>query len=218
MTQKPANDRVRVRRSHERGCYDRQTIDAILDAGIVAHVGYVHDGSPVVTPTIHWRRGDYLYWHGSSASRYIRTGKGKDVCVTVTHFDGLVLALSAFHHSANYRSVMVFGVAEPILSESDKVDELEFFIEKLYPDRWRTLRPITRQELKATTILRLPLDVCSAKVRSGPPVNDPDDVAFLAWSGVLDVESRWSDPVSDGDTPADLSVPEHVARLAGQPL
>lgn len=180
-------ERTRVRRLHQRGAYDRATIDAILDATPMCHVGYLVDGRPAVTPTFHWREGDRVYWHGSAASRALRAAEGAEVCLTVSLLDGLVLARSAFHHSANYRSVMIFGRAEKVSDPELKTARLRAFLEGLYPGRWSTLRPITDQELKATTVLSLPIEEASAKIRSGPPVDDEEDYALPIWGGVLPI-------------------------------
>jgi uncharacterized protein len=181
-------DRTRVRRLPERGKYDRDTIYAILDAGLVAHVGYTIDGQPFVTPTACWREGDHLYWHGSAASRMLRAQAGGiPVCVTVTHIDGLVLARSGFHHSMNYRSVMAIGNAEIVEDEREKLAALRGFVERVVPGRWDVVRPPTPQELKATSVLRLRLDEVSAKVRTGPPKDDEEDYALPIWAGVVRV-------------------------------
>src|SRR5688500_10061583 len=163
------SDRTRVRRVPQRGVYERETVDAILDETLISHVGFVHEGQPVVIPTLHARLGDRLYRHGSAASRMLRTlQKGVPVCATATLVDGLVLARSAFHHSINYRSVVVFGRARPVEPEPERLRALELFTEKLVPGRWAEVRPPTKQELKGTKVLSLPLDEASAKVRSGP--------------------------------------------------
>jgi len=179
------SDRTRLRRVHERGHYDRETVAAILDAGALCHVGYVVDGQPYVTPTFHWRDGDSVYWHGSSASRALRASEGADVCLTVTHMDGLVLARSAFHHSANYRSVMVLGKARKLIDRGEKLAAMKAFVDKIFPGRWDELRPVSEQEIKATTILSMPLDEASAKVRTGGPVDDEPDYDLPIWAGQL---------------------------------
>ncbi len=188
------NDRHRVKRLHERGHYDRETIDQILDAGFVCNIGYMFDGSPYVTPTIYWRDGDNVYWHGSSASRMLCATKGADVCFTVTHVDGLVLARSSFHHSLNYRSVMMFGMAELLTNPAEKARQLELFVEQLYPGRWPALRSLTGQELKATTVLRLPISEASAKIRTGHPVDDEEDYGLPVWAGVIPLSTRMGTP------------------------
>ena len=168
MTERePPTDRTRVRRLPERGAYDRATIDAILDAMPVAHVGYSIDGQPFVTPTLQWREGDHVYWHGSAASRMLRVIDGAPVCLTVTLIDGMVLARSAFNHSMNYRSVMLLGKAHAVTDPAVKEARLRTFVESQFPGRWDMLRPVTAQELKGTTVLGMPIDECSAKIRSG---------------------------------------------------
>lgn len=181
----------------KRAHYDRETVHAALDAGVICHVGYVIDGQPYVTPTCHWRHGDRLYWHGSSASRMLRHLKqGVRACVTVTHFDGLVLARSGFHHSINYRSVMAFGRAR-LVPDDAKLAALEDFVERLFPGRWNELRPPTAQEIKATTVVWMDLEEVSAKIRTGPPIDDEEDYALPVWAGVLPVSSMPGAPVPD---------------------
>jgi nitroimidazol reductase NimA-like FMN-containing flavoprotein (pyridoxamine 5'-phosphate oxidase superfamily) len=178
--------RTRVRRVPNRADYTRETIDAILDEALVAHLGFSVDGQPYVIPTLHARVGDIVYVHGSSASRMIRslTG-GLPACLTVTLVDGLVLARSAFHHSMNYRSVVVLGEARPVEGVDERLAALEAFTERLVPGRWDEVRPPTAQELKGTRVLALDLDEASAKVRTGPPVDDDEDYALDVWAGVV---------------------------------
>ena len=211
------NPRTRVKRLHERGHYDRETVYGILDAGVVCHVGYVIDGQPYVTPTSYWRHGDRLYWHGSSASRMLRHLKGEvPVCVEVTHFDGFVLARSGFHHSINYRSVMAFGRAQ-LVSDDDKLGALEAFVERLFPGRWSELRPPTAQEIKATTVLRMVLHEVSDKVRTGPPQDDEDDYALPIWAGVLPLESRLGAPQPDPRLQPDIPLPSSLQDAPAAP-
>jgi hypothetical protein len=182
-----ATDRTRVRREPKRGHYDRETIDAILDEGLYCHLGFVADGQPYVVPTLHARVGDLLFVHGSSASRMLRhAASGAPMCATVTLLDGLVLAKSVFNHSLNYRSVIVLGDATQ-LADDDKLEALRVFTERVAPGRWEEARQPTATELKATTILSLPLTEASAKVRSGPPEDEPEDVDLPVWSGVVPV-------------------------------
>lgn len=206
---------TRVRRLPERGRYDRDSLYAILDAGFVCHVGHVVDGRPVVIPTAYWREGDHLYFHGSSASRMLRTlsGEGIPCCVTVTHVDGLVLARSAFHHSVNYRSAMIFGTAEPVTEEDRKHAALRAFVERLVPGRWDTLRPMTDQEMKATTVLRIGLDETSAKVRNGPPRDDEEDYDLPIWAGVLPLATMVGAPQADPRLASGIEVPAHVSGV-----
>jgi nitroimidazol reductase NimA-like FMN-containing flavoprotein (pyridoxamine 5'-phosphate oxidase superfamily) len=184
-----------VRREPQRGRYDRETIDAILDEALVCHLGFVHDGQPYVIPTLFARLGDAVFIHGSSASRMLRTlAGGVDCCLTVTLIDGLVLARSVFNHSVNYRSVVILGRAEPV---EDKEPALHAFTEKLLPGRWDEVRAPTPTELKATSVLRLSLDEASAKLRDGPPKDDEGDYDWPVWAGVIPIESRWGEPVAD---------------------
>src|SRR5580692_12917648 len=160
--------RTRVKRHPERAHYDRETVFAILDSALMCHIGYVIDGKPYVTPTLFWREGERLYWHGSSASRMLRTqAKGIPVCVTVSHVDALILARSAFRHSLNYRAVMAFGTASIVDDPAEKEAGLNAFIERIYPGRTGYMRPIAPQELKATSLMGMTIDNASAKIRSG---------------------------------------------------
>jgi uncharacterized protein len=190
--------RTRVRRLHERGRYDRKTVYAILDAALLCHVGYVIDGLPYVTPTLFWREGERLYWHGSSASRMLRQqSAGIPVCVTVSHVDGLVVARSGFHHSLNYRAVMAFGTAEIVADDQIKAAGLNAFVERLYPGRNGQIRPILPQELKATTLMSMVIEEVSAKVRAGGPVDDEGDYALDCWAGVIPIEARVGAAIPD---------------------
>lgn len=194
----PPTKRTRVKRLPKRGRYDRETVHAILDAGVIAHVGYVIDGAPYVTPTSYWRHEDRVYWHGSSASRMLRTIEGgSPVCFTVSHLDGFVMARSGFHHSINYRAVMAFGMARKVTGDEEKLKSLEDFSERLFPGRWAGLRPVNKQELKATTVLAMDLKECSAKVRTGPPVDDEEDYALPIWAGVVPVHTTVGEPIDD---------------------
>ena len=210
---------TKVKRLPERGRYDRETVHAILDAGFLCHVGYVIDGSPVVTPTSYWREGEHVYFHGSAASRMLRAlpGPGVRCCLTVTHVDGLVLARSAFHHSVNYRSVMLFGQAEPVEDDGAKRRALAAFVERLYPGRWDTLRPMTDQELRGTTVLRLELAEASAKVRTGPPKDDEEDYQLSIWAGLIPLSTRVEPPVADPRLAPGVGVPAHVTAFAIAP-
>ena len=214
MTSSPPSARTRVRRVHERAAYDRDTLYAVLDAGMLCHVGYMFDGYPVVTPTLYWREGDAIYWHGSSASRALRASQDLEVCLTVTHLDGLVLARSAFHHSANYRSAMLFGTARLVTGDEEKLARLKAMMEGLYPDRWDSLRSVSAQELKATRILWMAIDEASVKIRAGDPVDDEEDMGDDVWAGVvpfrLSFDPAIPDPVTDA---AGQSVPLLTDRL-----
>ncbi len=198
METKAPTDFTRLRRMHERGHYDRDSVHAILDAAPTCHVGHIIKDRPVVIPTLHWREGDAVYWHGSAASRMLRANAaGGEVCLTATILDGYVLARSGFHHSINYRSVMCFGTPRLITDDDEKLASLKAFMDRLFPGRWDALRPVNAQELKATSILWMPLTEASAKVRSGPPGDDPEDVTWPIWGGVLPVQASAGAPQPD---------------------
>ncbi|MDO8984507.1 pyridoxamine 5'-phosphate oxidase family protein [Cypionkella sp.] len=207
---KAPSDRSRARRMHEKAAYDRATIDAILDAMPVAHVGYVKDGAPIVIPTLQWRIGDHIYWHGSSASRTQRTAKDAQVCVTVTLTDAMVLARSGLEHSVNFRAVMVFGEARAVTNVREKAEVLKAMMEQMFPGRWDQLRPMTKQELKATAILTLPLTEASAKIGSGMPTDPPEDLGTPVWAGILPIQLTMGQPVPDPNLSPDMAVPAHV--------
>jgi nitroimidazol reductase NimA-like FMN-containing flavoprotein (pyridoxamine 5'-phosphate oxidase superfamily) len=196
-------------RNPNRAGYDRDVVNAIIDATPLCHVSYIIDGRPYVTPTLQWREGDTIFWHGSSASRFLRQIVGKEVCMAITHFDGFVLARSSFHHSINYRSVMLFGEATKI-EDSEKNALLDSFVENLIPGRLETLRQMTDQEAKATTVFSMPIDEGSAKVRTGPPVDDDEDYALPIWAGVLPISQVLHDPVPDPKNLSGLEVPQHI--------
>lgn len=202
--------RTRARRLHDKAAYDRAVIDAILDAMPVAHLGHIVDGFPVVTPTLQWREGDRVYWHGSSASRMQKRATGAEVCLTVTLLDGMVLARSGLEHSVNYRSVMVFGQAEVLEGAQAKATHLRRMMEQMFPGRWDALRPITAQELKATRILSLPLTEASAKISAGPPADPPEDRAWPVWAGVLPIRLTVGAPEPAPDLVPGLPVPDHA--------
>ncbi len=207
------SERARVKRLHERGAYDRETINTILDAWPIAHVGYIFNAHPYVTPTMQWREGDEVFWHGSSASRMLETCEEADVCLTVTIIDAFVMARSAFHHSANYRSVMVMGKARKVKDPNEKVMRLRNFVNGLYPGRWDMLRPVTAQELKATTVLAMKLDEASAKVRKGQPIDDEEDYALPIWAGLIPVELKVLDAIPDPRSLKGVEMPAHVKNF-----
>ena len=206
--------RTKVRRLPDRAKYDRETIHAILDEALICHVGFSIEGQPFVIPTIHWRDGDTLYFHGSAASRMLRTLRGGvDACVTVTLLDGLVLARSAFHHSMNYRSVVVFGNAREVTDRDEKLRALDRLVEHITPDRAAAVRPPNENELRQTLVLALPLHEASAKIRTGPPVDDEEDYALDAWAGVVPLRLAAGAPISDPRLPAGIEIPDHVREL-----
>jgi uncharacterized protein len=205
-------DRTKLRRAPARGAHDREVVDAILDEALVAHLGFVHDGRPAVIPTLLARVGDEVYVHGSAASRAIRTLEGGiEACLEVTLVDGIVLARSAFHHSMNYRSVVLYGTARPVTGDAGLNAALEAFTEKLIPGRWADVRPPSRQELKGTAVLALPITEGSAKVRQGPPLDDDEDYALDVWAGVLPLEQRRLAPEPDPQLRPGIAVPAYLA-------
>jgi nitroimidazol reductase NimA-like FMN-containing flavoprotein (pyridoxamine 5'-phosphate oxidase superfamily) len=208
-------DRTAARRLPQRASYERETVYKILDAGFVCHVGFVVDGQPFVIPTAYGRAGDVLYLHGSRASRMLKTlGAGVETCVEVTHVDGLVLARSAFHHSINYRSVVVFGRAEVVEDAAEKLKALRAFTEHLIRGRWDEVRAPDERELAATLVLRLPLAEASAKVRTGPPVDDEEDLSLPVWAGVLPLRTMADEPLNDPQLGEDVAVSRIVAEHA----
>ena len=216
MDQLPRTERTTLRRLPNRGVQDRGLIHAILDEGLICHVGFVVDGQPFVIPTIHVRVGEHLYVHGSPASRMLKTlGQGVEVCVTVTLVDGLVLARSAFHHSMNYRSVVLFGTARAVESQDDKLRILRALSEHLVPGRWQEVRSPSAAELKSTLVLSLPIGEASAKVRTGPPVDDEPDYELPVWAGVLPLRVTAGEPVPDQRLRPEVAPPSHVSGYAG---
>ena len=215
MTKSSASpsQRTRLKRGHERGDYKKETIHDILKAMPLCHVSYILDGAPVVTPTFQWREGDHVYWHGSSASRMIRKSADTDVCMAVTILDGMVMARSAFHHSVNYRSVMLFGKASVFDDPEIAAKRLEGMIESLYPGRWDLLRPMTDKELKATTVLSMPIDEASAKIRAGQPIDDDEDYELPIWAGVVPVQLNVGAPINDPRNLEGVTTPSHATEF-----
>ena len=207
--------RTTLRRLPARGHFDRATANAILDEALVCHVGFVSDGQPFVIPTIHARAGDHVFVHGSAASRMLKTLQGGvPVCLTATLLDGLVLARSAFHHSMNYRSVVVLGDAQAVTDEREKWDALHAIVEHVAPGRWSEVREPSAKELAATLVLRLPIEEASAKVRTGPPLDDEEDYALECWAGVLPLRLTPGTPEPDPRRPAGRPLPGSVTRYA----
>lgn len=210
-------DRNQVRRIPARGAYDRGTINAVLDAGCLCHVGFVVDGQPYVIPTLYGCKGDDVYLHGSAASRMLRSlAEGIRVCLTVTHVDGLVLARSAFHHSMNYRSAVLFGIAVEVDGE-EKEEGLRVISEQVLAGRWEEARPPLPQELKATSVLKLQVESASAKIRTGPPKDEPEDYSLPIWAGVLPLHVRYGEPQPDPELSAGIDLPGSVTRARQRP-
>jgi uncharacterized protein len=209
----PASDRVRLRRRRERGNYDRAVIDAVLDEALIAHLGIAgEDGQPLVIPTLHARCGDVVYLHGSTASRTLRAlAVGAPACLTVSLLDGLVLARSAMHHSANYRSVMLLGRARSVQEPAEKLAAFEAIVEHIVPQRWHDVRAPTANELKATAVLAIGIDEASAKIRTGPPVDDEEDYSLPAWAGVIGLGMAAETLEPDPRLEAGIAPPSYVS-------
>jgi uncharacterized protein len=206
--------RTRVVREPQRAVYDREACYRILDEALVCHVGFAADGQPFVIPTLFARVGDAIYFHGSAASRMLRhAGGGANVCLTVTLVDGMVLARSVFNHSMNYRSVVALGVAAPVTDAGEKREALHAFTEKVLPGRWGDARVPTEKELLATSILKLPLDEMSAKVRTGPVIDDEDDYSLPVWAGVMPLHTCAGEPERDDRCDASIPVPEYLREF-----
>jgi uncharacterized protein len=198
MTELAVTERTRVRRLAKRGSYDVATIHAILDEALICHVGFVAAGKPVVIPTIHWRDGDRLYVHGSAASHMLRNLRdGVDACVTVTLLDGLVLARSAFHHSMNYRSVVIFAKATEVTDREEKLRALDKLVEHIVPGRSAEVRAPNESELRQTLVLALPIEEASAKIRTGGPIDDDEDYALPVWAGVVPMRLTRGEAIED---------------------
>ena len=209
----PQTDRTKLKRLPKRGHFDRETVYTILDEGFICHVGFAVDGQPFVIPTGYARVDDKLYIHGSQASRMLRSlSNGLDACVTVTIVDGLVLARSAFHHSINYRSVLVFGRATLVDDPTEKVAALVALSEHIVPGRWADVREPNEQEMIQTTVLCLSLEEASAKVRTGPPLDDEEDYALRMWAGVIPLKLIAEQPINDPRLPAEIPVPDYAAH------
>ena len=207
--------RTRVVREPQRAVYDRDVLNRILDEGFICHVGFVLDGQPFVIPTSYGRHEDVLYIHGSAASRMLRNVSGGiPVCVTVTLLDGLVLARSIFNHSMNYRSVVVLGTGTAIEDREEKLAALRLLSEHIVPGRWREARQPNEKELKATTVIRVPIREFSAKVREGPVIDDEEDYAFPVWAGVLPLNVVKGDPIRDSRMPERIDVPDYVKNYS----
>jgi uncharacterized protein len=209
--------RTKVRRLPKRASYDKLAVHAILDEGFVCHIGFALDEQPYVIPTIYVRAGDTLYVHGSAASRMLRSlTRGVPVCVTVTLLDGLVLARSAFHHSINYRSVVVIGTARLIDDADEKMRALQSITDHVVPGRWNEVRWPNALELKQTSVLALPLTELSAKIRSGPPLDDDVDYSLPVWAGVVPVCTRLGTPTDDGRVLPEVAAidPARIRRFA----
>ncbi len=215
MTTFTPTERTTLKRLPKRGEYDHAAVHQILDEAFICHVGFVADGKPVVIPTSYARIGAALYIHGSAASRMLRSlEEGIEVCVTVTLIDGLVLARSAFHHSINYRSVVIFGDAEVVNDPDEKINALHAFTDQVVPGRWEEVRLPTESELQATLVLKLPLVEVSAKVRTGPPIDDEEDYELAVWAGVVPLKLTAGTPVNDDRLTTGIEAPDYARNYA----
>ena len=211
----PKTAQNKVRRIPKRGAYDKATVYAIVDDALICHVGMVEGDRPFVIPTIHARQGDNILIHGATTSRMLNyIAAGRELCITVTHLDGLVLARSAFHHSMNYRSAVLFGKGELVEDSAEKMEALRLFTEKLIPNRWDDARQPNAKELKATSIVRIPIELASAKVRTGPPGDDDEDYALDVWAGVLPIRTVFGQFEADEKLKAGVAIPEYLTRYA----
>ncbi|MBV9073254.1 MAG: pyridoxamine 5'-phosphate oxidase family protein [Acidobacteria bacterium] len=209
--------RTTVRRLPERGRYERDEIYNVLDAGFICHVGFCADGQPYVVPTSYWRKGDTVYFHGSSASRMLRNLSAEiPMCLTATHVDGLVLARSGFHHSVNYRSVMILGNAALVADNDEKYNALKDFVDYVLPGRWPEIRWPNEQEMKATSVLRLPISEASVKVRTGDPKDDPEDLDMDVWAGVVPLHTVAGQPVPSKDLKHGVPLPDYAKAYKGR--
>lgn len=212
---KPASEAVQVKRGLNRATYEDTQVNEILDAGWLCHMGTIRDAKPVVIPMFYVRDGDSILVHGAPASGFVRRGRGNEVCVTVTHLDGLVLARSAFHHSVNYRSVVIIGEAVLIDDSDEKERALELFIDQLVPGRQAQVRPTTLKESRATHVLRISLDQASAKVRTGGPIDDEPDYDYDVWAGVVPLDQTLGRPVADSRLKEGVDLPDNLKTFTG---
>ncbi len=210
-----ATERTQLRRHSERGKTEHADLLAVLDAGMICHLGVVLNGAPLVLPTAYGRIGDTLYLHGSSANRSLHAADGREVCVTVTHLDGLVCARSVFSHSVNYRCAVVFGTARVVTGEAERLAGLRAVTEQLIPGRWDAVRSPTRKELAATSVLAVSLGEASVKVRTGPPGDEPEDLDLPVWAGVLPMATSFGEPQPDPALPPGITAPDHIRARAG---
>lgn len=206
----PITPRSKVKRVNKRGHYDRQTIYRILDTWPLCSVAYVIEGKPYLTPTLQWRQGNHVYWHGSSASRFLRQASGQQVSLNVAILDGFVMARSAFHHSTNYRSVTLFGEAEILTDNHAKEQAMKAMFDQFWPGRWDALRPVHAQELKATSVLRMDIAEGAAKIRVGMPVDDDEDYELPIWAGVIPMRYGLEAPQNDPQNIAGVATPQHI--------
>lgn len=213
MPTAPPTPRTTVRRKPGRGVYDRETIEAILDEGFLCNVAVVVEGRPLVIPTAYARGGEWILLHGARNNAMLRAVLQGEACISVTLLDGLVLARSVLHHSMNYRSVVLFGQGEEITDRDEKFEAMRVIVEQIIPGRWEDARLPSDAEVEATLVIKFPIEECSAKIRTGPPIDDDADMSLPVWAGVLPVQPAWKKPEPDPQLPAGIPVPEYVAKL-----
>ena len=213
MSELAPTPRTRLKRRPQRGRFDRAAIDAILDEGFVCHVGFVHQGKACVVPTVYARAGDWIVLHGAQANRMMRSlcEPGNDACVTVTHVDGLVLARSAFHHSVNYRSVILYGQAEEVRDAAEKYEALRRVVEQVAQGRWKDVREPNLEEFQKTLVVRIPIAEGSAKIRCDGVIDDAEDLALGCWAGLVPIETRFGEPVADPQLARGVELPAYLA-------
>ena len=217
MTEYKPTEVSRVRRVPKRGFYDKETIYRIVDDALICHVGFVQEGRPFVIPTMHARRDDEILLHGATTSRLIRhVQAGHEVCLTMTHLDAIVLARSVFSHSLNYRSAVLFGRGYLVEGDEETMAALEHFTERLMPGRWADARSPNRKELKATAVVAVPIEMASAKVRSGPPGDEEEDYALPVWAGVLPIVQKVGPPEADGRLAEEIALPDYLVKYLAE--
>lgn len=203
----------RVRRMPQRGIYERNSINSIIDNNPICHVSFVVDNEPIIIPMAHWRDGNYLYIHGAKKGRIISSCMGASVCIAITSFDGFVLARSAYNHSMNYSSVVIHGKAESVDDPQEIVNQLRNFVEHHFPGRWDQLRPVKQEELAETALLRIPIEEATAKVRSGPPGDENDDPDWKVWTGLIAPNRKIVDIIRDPTMASDVSDPDYITKF-----
>ena len=212
MSQLAVTPRTKLKRLPDRGSFDRAVVNAVLDEGFVCHVSFVFQGKACLIPTVYARAGDWLVLHGATSNRALRALRtpGNDACISVTHVDALVMARSAFHHSVNYRSVILYGQAEEVTEAADKMAALEALIEHVAAGRWKEIRQPNREELLRTLVLRVPIAEGSAKVRAHGPIDDAEDMALDVWAGLVPIETRYGPPLRDSQLAAEIALPKYL--------
>lgn len=206
--------RTTLKRLPKRGEFNREAIEAILDEALICHIAYVHEGKPFMVPTGFARDGRWLYFHGARSNRTLRALLEGEACISVTMLDGLVLARSAFHHSMNYRSVVIFASGEEITGRPEKIHAMRRVVEHIVPGRWEQARQPNDNEIDATLMVRVPIEECSAKVRSGPPIDDEPDMYLGIWAGVIPARIQWGPPIADPQLPANIAPPANILEYA----